>query len=176
MEIKPLSIQLKYIVEKEYIRWFTISFINGIFNKFCKFINGICYRVIAHYSINKLNKFIRIPKDPLPKFAKRNVVYQIDVGIAMILSTQVKREKKLKLRLAEHRNHRVTSIRSVITNHRVSCNHDFDWDNMRILDSERNYNKRMSEMLYINRQSNSLNMQTDTEALNHRYIEILNKL
>jgi len=73
------------IVEKEYIRWFTISFINGIFNKFCKFINGICYRVIAHYSINKLNKFIRIPKDPLPKFAKRNVVYQIDV--AMIPST-----------------------------------------------------------------------------------------
>ena len=60
--------------------------------------------------------------------------------------------RKLKTRLAEHRNHirRVTSTCSVITDHKVSCNHDFDWDNVRILESERNYNKRMSEMLYIN--------------------------
>ncbi|KYN37433.1 hypothetical protein ALC56_08187 [Trachymyrmex septentrionalis] len=27
-------------------------------------------------SINKLNKFIRVHKDPLPKFAKKNVVYK----------------------------------------------------------------------------------------------------
>ncbi|KYN17282.1 hypothetical protein ALC57_10434, partial [Trachymyrmex cornetzi] len=66
---------------------------------------------------------------------------------------------------------------SVITEHRVNFGHEFDWDNVRVLDSERNYNKRlMSEMLYINRQSNGLNMKTDTEALNHGYIEILNKL
>ncbi|KYN30131.1 hypothetical protein ALC57_00414, partial [Trachymyrmex cornetzi] len=59
----------------------------------------------------------------------------------------------------------------------VSHPHDFDWENVKILDSERNYNKRiMSEMLYINCQTNGLNMQTDTEALNHGYIEILNKL
>ena len=54
--------------------------------------------------------------------------------------------RKLKTRLAEHHQpytaiHRVTS-RLVITNRR-SCNYDFDWDNVRILNSERNYNKRI---------------------------------
>ncbi|KYQ57170.1 hypothetical protein ALC60_03836 [Trachymyrmex zeteki] len=55
--------------------------------------------------------------------------------------------------------------------------HEFEWNNIKVLDVERNYNKRlMSEMLHINCQPNGLNMQTDTKALNHAYIEILNKL
>jgi len=39
---------------------------------------------------------------------------------------------------------------SVITEHHLKFSHDFDWDNVEILDEEIHYNKRIiSEMIYI---------------------------
>ena len=87
--------------------------------------------------------------------------------------------KKLKTRISEHQKHIhiQTSTHSVITNHRLQNDHDFDWQNVEILDVDNYYNKRLiSEMMHINRQTNELNLQHDTIALNHAYIEILNKL
>ncbi|KYN42549.1 hypothetical protein ALC56_03008 [Trachymyrmex septentrionalis] len=87
-------------------------------------------------------------------------------------------EVQLKTRIAEHRNHirHKTSARSVITDHRLSHNHDFQWDNVLILDEEPSYKKRLiSEMLHIKKQKNSLNLQTDTEGLNKAYLPIINK-
>jgi len=62
----------------------------------------MCYK-IAHYSINKLNKFIKIHKD-FAEFAKKNVVYQIerhDCDTIYVGQTG----RKLKTRLAEHHQH-----------------------------------------------------------------------
>ena len=68
-------------------------------------------------------------------------------------------------------------MRSVITDHRLSHNHDFQWDNVLILDEEPSYRKRLiSEMLHIKKQKNSLNLQTDTEGLNKAYLPIINKV
>lgn len=48
--------------------------------------------------------------------------------------------------------------RSVITDHRIQ-NHEFDWINVEILDRELISGKRLiSEMIYIKRQKNSLNL------------------
>ncbi|EFN67524.1 hypothetical protein EAG_06209, partial [Camponotus floridanus] len=59
-----------------------------------------------------------------------------------------------------------TSNKSIITEHRLHNNHDFNWDDVEILDIEAFYNKRLtSEMIYIKKQKNSLNLQTDTENL-----------
>jgi len=58
----------------------------------------------------------------------------------------------LKTRIEEHSSHirRNTSQSSVIMEHRVKFGHDFDWDNVEILDKEPHYNKRLiSEMIYI---------------------------
>ncbi|KYN27931.1 hypothetical protein ALC57_02677, partial [Trachymyrmex cornetzi] len=87
--------------------------------------------------------------------------------------------RQLKTRIAEHKNHirRNTTNRSVITEHRLEHNHDFQWDNVRILDEEPCYMKRLiSEMINIKKQTNSLNLQTDTEGLHKAYIPIINKL
>ncbi|KAM0732494.1 hypothetical protein ACS0PU_002036 [Formica fusca] len=66
---------------------------------------------------------------------------------------------------------------SVITDHRVSFNHDFDWDNVSVLDNEPWLRKRLiSEILHIKRQKNGLNLQTDTEGLPDMYIPVLEKL
>jgi len=45
---------------------------------------------------------------------------------------------------------KTTPKHSVITNHRLQFNHDFDWDNSKILDKEKYYYKRLiSEMINI---------------------------
>ncbi|KYM95692.1 hypothetical protein ALC62_13658 [Cyphomyrmex costatus] len=61
--------------------------------------------------------------------------------------------------------------------HRLKYGHDFQWDNIKILDEEPCYRKRLiSEMLHIKRQKNSLNLQTDTEGLHDAYVPIINKV
>jgi len=56
----------------------------------------------------------------------------------------------LKTRIDEHQSHiqRNTNQSSVITEHRLEFLHDFDWDNIEILDEEIYFNKRIiSEMI-----------------------------
>lgn len=88
--------------------------------------------------------------------------------------------RQLKTRISEHRNlhiHRNTTTQSVITEHRINFYHEFDWENVEILDRENFLAKRLvSEMSHIKLQKNSLNSQTDTEFLHHAYVSILNKL
>jgi len=66
---------------------------------------------------------------------------------------------------------------SVITEHILKLNHKFDWENVKILDTELNYNKRLiSEMLHIKEQTNGINSQKDTEFLDESYYCLLNNL
>jgi len=70
-----------------------------------------------------------------------------------------------------------TSSKSIIKNHRSQLSHDFDWNNIQILDEEPIYNKCLvSEILNIKKQSNSFNLQTDTDNLHKSYISIINNV
>jgi len=61
--------------------------------------------------------------------------------------------------------------------HIIKYNHKFDWDNVQILDTESNYNKRLvSEMLLIKEQKYGINSQKDTEFLDEFYYCLLNNL
>jgi len=64
-----------------------------------------------------MNKFNKIHKDVLPNESKKNVVYQISCKDCDVGQTG----RKLKTRIAEHRNHinRNTSVQLVITDHRL---------------------------------------------------------
>ncbi|KYN35752.1 hypothetical protein ALC56_09903 [Trachymyrmex septentrionalis] len=140
-------------------------------NKFRGFINNISMK-LSFFSFNKLNKFIRAHKDRLPDSSKRNVVYRINCNDYIIThcdSIYVRQtERQLKTRISQHRSHinRNTTTHSVITDHRLHHCHDFCWKNVKILENERNYNKRfVSEMINIKQQNNSINLKTDTELL-----------
>ncbi|EFN62053.1 hypothetical protein EAG_01370, partial [Camponotus floridanus] len=53
----------------------------------------------------------------------------------------------------------------IIAEHRA-LNHTFDFDDVEILDEEAFLGKRLiSEMIYIKRQKNALNLQSDTVKL-----------
>ena len=130
------------------------------------------------FSPNKMGKYIKVQKDICPHTSKSNVLYKISCNNCDA-SYVGQTGRQLKIRITEYRNHirHKTSVRSVITEHKLQCNHDFQWDNIKILDEEPCYRKRLiSEMFYIKKQKNSLNLQTNTEGLHKAYLPIVNKV
>ena len=131
----------------------------------------------SYTGMNKLRSFIKVHKDKLPLMSHQNVVYKIscnDCDASYVGQTK----RLLKTRINEHRAHirKNTAQQSVISNHRLQ-NHEFNWDDIEILDEERILNKRLlSEMLFIKRQKNSLNAQSDLDSLQHMYLNIIEKL
>jgi len=88
-------------------------------------------------------------------------------------------KRQLKTRVKEHVNNiRLDpSKHSVISEHITNFNHNFDWENVKILDHEHNYHKRMiSEMIHIKEQNKGLNYMSDTDLLDNCYFDILNAL
>lgn len=133
---------------------------------------------MAYSGLNKMNNLIKTYKDSLKNINKCNIIYKIDCKNCDA-SYVGQTGRQLQTRVKEHRNHiRWNSTnRSVITDHRLEYNHDFDWDGVKVLDKEPMVAKRLtSEMLFIKRQNNSLNLQTDTELLPDIYATLINKL
>jgi len=155
--------------------FFVIPYINHTVEKFIQYFKNILNFKLAFYGINRMNKFIKVLKDPLPTLSHSNVVYRINY--AHCEASYVGQTRRLlKSRIEEHRSHirRNTSQISVITKHRLKHSHDFDWENVEILDEEVNFNKRLiSEMIFTKKQSKGLNLQRDTELLDPIYSDII---
>ncbi|KYQ51407.1 hypothetical protein ALC60_09486 [Trachymyrmex zeteki] len=158
-------------VEKKQI-FFTVPFIAGISERIKNFLKKTNIIKIAYKGINKLSNYIRVQKDKLPHFMfHTDVVYKMecrDCDASYVGQTG----RTLKTRISEHRNHinRNTDQKSVITEHRLEHTHDFDWDSVKILDQEQILSKRLiSEMIFIRKQKNGLNIQSDTDSLTKAY-------
>jgi len=89
------------------------------------------------FSLNKFNSIIKAQKDPLPADCKKNIAYKIscnDYDTSYVGQTC----RQLKTRISEHKNdiNRNKTNPLVVMNHRTRHNHDFDWNNVQILDTE----------------------------------------
>jgi len=96
-------------------------------------------------------------KDPNQPSSNNNVVYKIhckDCDATYVGQTK----RQLKTRLKEHINNmKSSSTLSVISEYKLNHNHEFDWSNTKILDSESYYHKRLiSEMIHIKEQKTVL--------------------
>jgi len=129
--------------------YFVMSYVGNTSDKIMQYFKNIPNFNVAFFGLNKLNSIIKVHKDILPTHAQSNV-YKI--SCLHCNATYVGQTRKLlKTRIEEHRSHikRNTSQSSVITEHRVKYGHDFDWNNVEILDKEPHYNKRLiSEMIH----------------------------
>jgi len=140
-----------------------------------QFFKNISFCKLAFSYYNKLSKFIKVHKDALLSSLCSNVIYKInclDCDASYVGQTK----RTLNTRVNEHRNHarRNTTQNSVITDHRSNFRHEFNWDNVKILDEEMNYNKRLiSEMIFIKKQKQGLNAQMDTALLDPIYNDLL---
>jgi len=98
-----------------------------------------------------MNRFIKTGKDKIKKEELSNVVYQVncrDCNYSYVGQTK----RKLKTRLKEYMNDlkKPTDSCSVISCHRLDKDHEIDWENAKILDSECSYYKRLvAEMIHI---------------------------
>jgi len=76
--------------------------------------------------------------------------------------------RQLKTKIFKHQNHinKSTKIQSVITEHRLQFNHEFDWVDVKILKVW----GLISEMMFIKKQNNVLNLQSDMKYLHRAYV------
>ena len=66
---------------------------------------------------------------------------------------------------------------SVVSEHRLEKNHDFRWNDVKILDNEPNWKKRLiSEMIHIKTNPTNINKRQVTEGLNPLYDSLFKKL
>jgi len=123
----------------------------------------------------KLDTIIRKGKDRLDAQRVTEIVYKINCkDCDKVYIGQTK--KHLATRIKEHKNNINNSSGnfSVVTDHRLTFNHDFDWLKPNILHKERNRKKReIAEMFYIKKFDNNINLQKDTENLNSIYDSII---
>jgi len=134
--------------------YFVIPYIDHIAGKFIQFFKNIPTFKLAFFGINRLNKFIKVHKDPLPFLSRSNVVYKIKC-LHCDASYVGQTRRLLKQRIEEHKNHirRNTTQTYVITEHRLKFSHDFDWEKIEILDEEVYFNRRLiSEIIHIKKQ------------------------
>ncbi|EZA55210.1 hypothetical protein X777_05214, partial [Ooceraea biroi] len=119
-----------------------------------------------------LRRFIKTGKDPIAKSSQCNVVYKIfysDCDASYIGQTK----RQLNTRVTEHRKdiNKRSGTPSVTSTHRFEFGHDFDWEDVKVVNTEISYRKRLiSEMINIKKQVNSLNLQSDTESLPAEYL------
>jgi len=158
-------------------KFFVIPYMCGISETVASLFNKSVYTV-GFKGLNKLDKIVRVQKDYTEHSHKNNVVYKINCkNCDASYVGQTKRQ--IRTRIKEHYNNIKTdkSKHSVITEHIINFNHNFDWDNIKIMDTESNYNKRLvSEMLHIKEQKNGINLHKDTELLDESYSAILSDL
>ena len=134
---------------------------------------------------SKLDKYIKLGKDPLEKLENLNVIYKIPcLDCSKMYVGQTGR--MLFVRCDEHKKNINLNEKyhNVVTKHRINNKsdtespHDFDWDNIKILHQELNYFKRIiAEMFFIKKEvKNSINVVSDLKDYNPSYNIILDQL
>ncbi|KYN06043.1 hypothetical protein ALC62_03043, partial [Cyphomyrmex costatus] len=157
--------------------FFAIPYVGSVSKK-CTPIVNMCNCKLAFTIPNTLKNFIKKGKDKLEHTKNQNVVYKISCDNCDV-SYVGQTKRQLKTRLHEHilDINKGSKSPSVISDHCIEKNHDFNWDNVEILDIEPFYNKRLiSEMVHIKKQIHGISRQNDTESLPDLYSNIIHSL
>ncbi|EZA47335.1 hypothetical protein X777_16386 [Ooceraea biroi] len=125
-----------------------------------------------------MDKVIKRGKDVLTTENKMNVVYKINCADCKACYVgQTKRH--VLTRVNEHRSdiRRNLDDLSVVSRYRVEKGHDFDWSKINILHQEKHLRKReIVKMIYIKKNSDSINVQKDTDRLPVIYDHVLTNI
>ena len=139
----------------------------------------MCLRELDVCTINKtsnsLNSIIKLGKDRLEKNDCSNIVYKVDCKNCPSSYVGQSR-RKLLYRVNEHtRDVKKLSKNSSLATHVNNTNHTIDFENIKIIDSEKSYKKRLfSEMLNIQFSDHTLNRMEDTINLKNSYKNTVN--
>ena len=156
--------------------YFKFPYINGLTQKIRRIIEDEEHK-IAVYNSHTTNILFSKLKDKVETKDKTNVIYQIpcaECDGVYIGQTKQNLDKRIK----QHKNDskiRSNFDKTALTKHIFELNHNFDFDNVSILDVEPiKFKRNISEMVQIYKNKNSVNERTDTKNLNKYYISLLN--
>lgn len=90
---------------------------------------------LGYRCLNKLNRIVKIQKDSILHFDNNNTVYRLTCKNCDA-SYVDQSKRRLKTRIKEHCNNikLAPDKHSVISDHIIQCDHNFDWENVIILD------------------------------------------
>ena len=149
------------------------TFFNEMLRKNYRIYINIC---IKHsQSLNKLYTFLPCQRNSGKslKIRSPNPISPLNCNATYIGQTK----RHLETRLNEHKKdiNKIEDNHSVVSKHRLSLNHDFDWSSPEILHNEKFVRKReIAEMFFIKKYKDTINLQRDTENLNVIYDRIIN--
>ncbi|EZA47026.1 hypothetical protein X777_17025 [Ooceraea biroi] len=159
------------------VKYVTFPFVDGLSDTLSRIFKQ--YQIEVVHTINKrLDCIIKCGKDVVPNDNKTGVVYRMNcINCDACYVGQTKRH--LATRVREHRS-AITKREgnwSVVSRHRASLFHDFEWSRVDILHREQHLRKReVAEMIFIKRHHNAINLQKDIENLPCVYDPILNNI
>ena len=140
------------------------------------------YNISTISIVNKnLSSIIKLGKNITNTMDGTNVVYKFcyeKCEACYIDETK----RSLKTRIKEYKYKTSKDIKnknneSIVSQHQINFNHEFDWNNVLIVDSESDYKKRLiSEMIHIKCHQNNINKKEDIHTLNHNYFPLLKNL
>ena len=160
--------------ETEKKKFIAIPYIKDLTEQVCNSFRGTEF-VAGFKCFNRLSTFIKVHKDITPTTSNNNVIYKIecnDCNASYVGQTK----RQLKTRIGEHKSNTKKHIsqKSVVSLHITEHKHDMDWDNVKIIDKETNYYKRLiAETIHIKQQTNGLNNKEDCDMLDHSYFPLL---
>ena len=135
---------------------------------------------VAFKNYNKLANIYSNLKDPIPPQHRSNIVYRIPCSTTNCNSAYIGETKnQLKDRIKQHK-YSITSKNSTaskLSEHALTSNHTFDFDNTSILATVPNHDKRLlTESVFIQLDYKPLNLKTDKQNLSLAYSQIINIL
>jgi len=128
--------------------------------------------------LNNLKKYIKLGKGEFENRYQQGVVYKISCNNCD--ATKIGQTKRqLATRVQEHIKdiNKKNGNLSVISNHRLENNHEMNWGEIKIIDRESSFTKRIiSEMIHIKKQTRGLNKQSDTDLLSEIYFPLIRSI
>lgn len=164
------------------IKRFSLPYVPGVSQSIAKSITNVCDNVsVAYKNNNNVGKFFSKLKDPIPFCESRNIVYQVNCidcnNQKCYIGTTGQTVHK---RMNQHKNdvNKNNPNRSALAHHAIHNNHKFDFENVRILERESIYNKRMLlEELHIKSSRNCVNFKSqETRNVNDIYMPLLENI
>lgn len=156
---------------------------SGVIRVSVPFSNDLAFRIrkilrkfdihTTFRSTNSLKKCIHPVKDSPEMLDLSDIVCKLSCcQCEIVYIGQTKRQ--MKFQINEHFTNVNIQLLNVVSKHRVQFKHEFDWENVDILDFEPIEFKRLiSEMIHIHLNTNIINIRGDTKKLHNPYKHLL---
>lgn len=160
-------------INNPYRNFTVLPYVKGLAEQISKFLRKYGVRVVYKVMNTTARVFSHL-KDPVPTLDLSDLVYKIDcLNCNKCYIGQIKQHLSKRIYNHTYSIECKDSSKSALSNHALSLNHKFDFDNTTVIAKESNeYRRLIKEMTNISRHT-TCNKRTDIEKLSSLYAPLL---